>query len=196
MLRVHLKFIDQNFFFKHHEMYHHFFIGGCLVLGLLASEIFEASRLQEMMLKHIGKEKHLPFLANLSTALVQKAPENNPRVSEKCITGTGCSINIVFFFQEFLKVCHLSLASTAIGCTKMPVNRSDCTLALRWKPWRSLTAMHARNRLQWIVKKHNFSWTPCTSFHWIPNDPAFFDVWRLDAPGCQRYQYWAFFLLS
>ena len=73
---------------------------------------------------------------------------------------TMCSLNIVVFFQEFSKVCHLSL-----GCywlyKKLPANRSNCTLALRWELLRSLTAMKAREGLLWIVKTHNFSWTPC-----------------------------------
>ena len=52
------------------------------------------------------------------------------------------SLNIVFF-QEFSKVCHLSLASTRLLLVVQPetANRSDCTLALRWELWRSLTAM-------------------------------------------------------
>ena len=56
---------------------------------------------------------------------------------------TGCSLNIVFFSQEFSKVCHLSLASTwlLLVVQKLPANRSDCTLALRLELWRSLTAM-------------------------------------------------------
>ena len=46
---------------------------------------------------------------------------------------TGCSLNIVFFSQEFSTVCHLSLASTRLLLVvqKRPANRSDCTLALR-----------------------------------------------------------------
>ena len=40
--------------------------------------------------------------------------------------------------------------------------QGGCTLALCWQIWRSLTAMKAREGLQWIVKKHNFSWTPCS----------------------------------
>ena len=76
--------------------------------------------------------------------------------------GTGCSLNIVFFSQEFSKVCHLSLASTRLLLVvqKLPANRSDCTLALRWELWRSITAMLAREGLQRIVKKHDFFWTP------------------------------------
>ena len=47
------------------------------------------------------------------------------------------------FFQLFLKVCHLSLVSTWLLLVeqKLPANRSDCTLALRWELWRPLTAM-------------------------------------------------------
>ena len=42
---------------------------------------------------------------------------------------TGCSLNIVFF-QEFSKVCHLSLASTRLLLVvqKIPANENDCTL--------------------------------------------------------------------
>ena len=57
--------------------------------------------------------------------------------------------------------------SPALGCywlyKKLPANKSDCTLVLRWELWRSLSAMKAREGLQWIVKKHNFSWTPPVS---------------------------------
>ena len=46
---------------------------------------------------------------------------------------TGCSLNIVFFSQEFSKVCHLP--SPALGCywlyKKIPANRSEYTLAVR-----------------------------------------------------------------
>ena len=44
---------------------------------------------------------------------------------------------------------------------------SDCTLALRLEFWRSRTAMKAREGLLWILKKNNFSWTPCiiTNYH-------------------------------
>ena len=56
--------------------------------------------------------------------------------------------------------------SPALGCywlyKKLPANNSDCTLALRWELWRSLTAIWAREGLQWVVKKHNFYWTPFT----------------------------------
>ena len=48
--------------------------------------------------------------------------------------------------------------SAAIVCTKkIPANRNDCSLALRRELWRSLIAMKAREGLQWIVKKTNFS---------------------------------------
>ena len=48
-------------------------------------------------------------------------------------------IKYCVFFQEFLKVCHLSLASTRLLLVvqKITANRSDCTLALRWELWRS-----------------------------------------------------------
>ena len=56
---------------------------------------------------------------------------------------TGCLLNIVFFSQEFSKVCHLSLASTWLHWLykKLPANRRDFTIALRWELWRCLTAM-------------------------------------------------------
>ena len=52
------------------------------------------------------------------------------------------------FFQEFSKICHLSLASTRLLLVvqKRPANRSDCTLALRWELRRSLTAICRRER--------------------------------------------------
>ena len=52
--------------------------------------------------------------------------------------GTGCSLNIVFF-QEFSKVCHLSLASIMLLLVvqKITSQKDYCTLALRWELWRS-----------------------------------------------------------
>ena len=42
------------------------------------------------------------------------------------------------YFQEFSKVCHLSLARTRmlLVVNKVTADRSDCTLALRWELWR------------------------------------------------------------
>ena len=56
---------------------------------------------------------------------------------------TGYSLNIVFFSRILKSLPPLPRQhSAAIGCTKkLPGNRSDCTLALRWELWRSLTAM-------------------------------------------------------
>ena len=80
------------------------------------------------------------------------------------VYSTGCSLNIVYFSKNSRKFA--TSPSPVLGCywlyKKLPANRSDCTLALRWELWRSLTAMQAREGLQWIVKKHNFSWTPCS----------------------------------
>ena len=60
-----------------------------------------------------------------------------------CSSNTGCSLNIVFFSKNSRKFATSS--SPAIDCywlyKKLPANRSDCTLALRWELWRSLTAM-------------------------------------------------------
>ena len=48
-------------------------------------------------------------------------------------SSTGCSLNIVFFCQDFLKFA--TSPSPALGCywlyKKLPANRSDCALALR-----------------------------------------------------------------
>ena len=64
--------------------------------------------------------------------------------------------------------------SPALNCyflyKKLPANRCDCTFALCWELWRSLTAMKAREGLQWIEKKHNFSWTPCSSLRHHQNN--------------------------
>ena len=82
-------------------------------------------------------------------------------------------MNIYILYRVFIKYCVFSknsrkfaislLASTRLLLVvqKRPANRSDCTLALRWELWRSLTAMLAREGLQLIVEEHNFSWTPC-----------------------------------
>ena len=96
--------------------------------------------------------------------LITSVPKYDEYIQMRSIRYTGCSSNIMFFFQEFSKVCQLSLASTRLLMVveKITTNRSDCTLALRWELWRSLTAMQERKRLQWIVKKHNFSSTPCS----------------------------------
>ena len=74
-------------------------------------------------------------------------------------------IEIVFFSARILE--RLSPLprqhSAAIGWTKkLPANRSDCTLALRWELSRSLTQRCRRGRgCSELWKKHNFSWTPC-----------------------------------
>ena len=58
---------------------------------------------------------------------------------------TECSLNIVFFSKNSPKFAS---PSPALGCywlfKKLPANRSDCTLALHWKLWRSLTARRCR----------------------------------------------------
>ena len=59
---------------------------------------------------------------------------------------TGCSINI-FFFPRILQKFATS-PSLALGCywlyKKLPANRSDCTLAFRWKLWRSQRCRRGR----------------------------------------------------
>ena len=85
-------------------------------------------------------------------------------------------------YRVFIKYCAFSQEfsknlpplprqhSAAIGCTNNyhPIGVTvhsqcvDCTLAMRWELWRSLTVMKAREGLQWIVKKHNILWTPCS----------------------------------
>ena len=61
----------------------------------------------------------------------------------KLLAYTGRSLNIVFFSKNSRKFA--TSPSPALGCywlyKKLPSNRSDCTLALRWELWRSLTAM-------------------------------------------------------
>ena len=91
----------------------------------------------------------------------------------------------IYIYRVFMKYCVFSKnsrkfatsPSPALGCywlyKKLPANRSDCTLALHWELWRSLTAMKAREGLQWIVKKHNFSWTPCTKYIQVQNNYIF-----------------------
>ena len=77
----------------------------------------------------------------------------NPRPCRIIWLCTGCSLNIVVFFQEFSKLCSLSLAPV-LGCYwsfwKWPANRSDCTL-LR------VGLLRAGDGLQWIGKKTQFS---------------------------------------
>ena len=70
----------------------------------------------------------------------------------------------MFFSKNSRK--FVTSSSSALGCywlyKKLQPNRSNCTLALRSELWRSLTAIKSREGLQWIVKDHNFSWTPCS----------------------------------
>ena len=98
--------------------------------------------------------------------------------SSVCLSGRPASFAFslhIFMYRVFIKYCVSSKnswkfatsSSPELGCywlyKKLLANRSDCTLALRWELWRSLTAMLAREGLQWIVKKHIFSWTPWTA---------------------------------
>ena len=56
---------------------------------------------------------------------------------------TRCSINIVFFHS--VESLPPLLRHPVLNCywlnKKLSANRSDSTLALRWEPWKSLTAM-------------------------------------------------------
>ena len=60
-----------------------------------------------------------------------------------CSLDTGCSLNIEFFPKNSRKFA--TSPSPALGCywsyKKLPANRKDCTLALRWELLRYLTAM-------------------------------------------------------
>ena len=66
---------------------------------------------------------------------------------------TGCYLNIIFP-RIFESLPPLPRQHSALGCTTnfQPI-ASDWTLVLYWELWRSLTAMYARERLQWIVTK-------------------------------------------
>ena len=85
---------------------------------------------EEVFLQH---NPQIPDIVTDRLATDTQVPTNTYRVLIKyCV-----------FFKEFSKVCPLP--SPALGCywlyKKLPVNRSDCTLALCWGIWRSLTAM-------------------------------------------------------
>ena len=60
-----------------------------------------------------------------------------------CLVYTGCSLTIVFFSENSRKIA--TSPSPALCCywsyKKLPAYRSDCTPALRWELWMSLTAM-------------------------------------------------------
>ena len=107
-------------------------------------------------------QSNIPTLQKPCTKLVQQLFEIQTHWRHAS-EFTGCSLNIVFFSKNSRK--FVTSPSPALVCywlyKKLPANRSDCTLALRW---RSLTAMWAREGLQWIEEKHNFSWTPCTLY--------------------------------
>ena len=59
------------------------------------------------------------------------------------LPSTGCSLNIVFFSKNSWKFATSPSATLGyyLLYKKLPANRSECTLALRWELWRSLTAM-------------------------------------------------------
>ena len=61
--------------------------------------------------------------------------------------------NSHMFTMYYMKKSHFSYG-------KWPTIRIDCTSTVRWELWRSLSAIcRSRDRLQLIVKKHNFSWS-------------------------------------
>ena len=66
-----------------------------------------------------------------------------PRQTKICFRYRVFIKYCVFFFKNSRKFA--TSPSPALGCywlyKKLPANRSDCTLALRWELWRSLTAM-------------------------------------------------------
>ena len=65
---------------------------------------------------------------------------------------TGCSLNSVFF-QEFSKVCHLSLASTRLLLVVQKITRqSDCTLAFRCEKNTIFAEHPVADRLSLILK--------------------------------------------
>ena len=84
---------------------------------------------------------------------------------------TGRALNIVFFSKNSLKFA--TTPSPALRCfwlyKKLIANRLFTRIALR-----ALTVSYsdvAREGLQWIVEKHNFSWTPCINFVHPPDLP-------------------------
>ena len=66
-----------------------------------------------------------------------------------------CCAESVFFSKNSWKFA--TSPWPALGCylmsQKLPANRGDCPLALRWEPWISLAVN--------CEKKHNFARTPC-----------------------------------
>ena len=73
------------------------------------------------------------------------------------ICSTGCSLNIVFFPRILKSLPPLPRQhSAAISCTKnyQPIGVTEHS---HW-----VKSFEAMEGLQRIMKKHNFSWTPCT----------------------------------
>ena len=64
----------------------------------------------------------------------------------------------VFFSKNSRKFA--TSPSPALGCywlyKKLPANRSDCTIALRWELYSDVGEVAVK------CEKHNFSWTPCS----------------------------------
>ena len=72
---------------------------------------------------------------------------------------TGCSLDFVFFSKNSRKFFHLSLASTQLLLVVQKISvtvHSHCVRA-----WNVSCSDVGEKGLQWIVKKHKFSWTPC-----------------------------------
>ena len=69
-----------------------------------------------------------PLFKSLLMGVINTFSKFNHRLIPK-YEATGCSLNIVFFFQEFSEVCHLSLASIRLLLVvqKMTSQRSNCT---------------------------------------------------------------------
>ena len=75
-----------------------------------------------------------------------------------------CSLNIVFFPGILDNLPPLPRQhSAANGRTK---NYQPLGVTVHSQYVESFEGLLQRCRLQWIVKKHNFSWTPCTLFTW------------------------------
>ena len=61
-------------------------------------------------------------------------------------------------FQDFSKVCHLSLASTRLLLVVQKITSQWLYTCIALKVFNN----DVGEGVLWIVKKHNFFWTPCT----------------------------------
>ena len=104
-----------------------------------------------------------------SITLIDPSPQGFPLILPLSLSypATGCSGKIVVFLQEFSLFCHLSLSQTlgrywlSRNWPNWPANGNDCTLALRWNLWKSLTAIGWRVMGCSENEKQKFPWTPC-----------------------------------